>query len=382
MTDLIIVPLEPLVERYTGAWYEHIPTEFRRVNFNVKVIDGVTLASEVVVGTFLDINSTANYKFSQLMVISKMFHNKEIKDGTVFFFSDIEFWGLESVRLLAQMNGIKVFLTGFLHAASYTKEDAFAIAAPYQQYTELGWLAALDLIFVGSLYHKKQVLNLRILPLAQSEREVVSMGNKIRVTKNPIFLQDYPALDTGNKKKKVLLTNRFDIEKRPNETLELFFRLKIEFPEWEFVVTTSRSSFKGNNQLIIKEALQLENEGVITIKAGLTKLQYYQELAESAIMVTHSIEENYGYCIAESLIYGCAPLMRKGLSHSEFTDTDALLFDSSGAAPYIVADPGSDYVKLRTLMATFGTPAFPKIPFLDTSGMANIIKEIQNLTGT
>jgi hypothetical protein len=164
--------------------------------------------------------------------------------------------------------------------------------------------------------------------------------------------------------------------------LELFFRLKIEFPEWEFVVTTSRSSFKGNNQLIIKEALQLENEGVITIKAGLTKLQYYQELAESAIMVTHSIEENYGYCIAESLIYGCAPLMRKGLSHSEFTDTDALLFDSSGAAPYIVADPGSDYVKLRTLMATFGTPAFPKIPFLDTSGMANIIKEIQNLTGT
>src|ERR1700693_725536 len=119
MTDLIVIPLEPISERYTEQWYRRLPPAFINAGFNVKVIDGLTLLdNEIKVGAFLDINSTTHYKWSQLQAISKMFHNSEIKDNTVFFFSDIEFWGIEAIRLLADMNNVKIKLTGFLHAGS------------------------------------------------------------------------------------------------------------------------------------------------------------------------------------------------------------------------------------------------------------------------
>ena len=142
---LIYIPIEPITERYTEQWYRCLPPQFKAAGFDVTVVDGTPLLNnEIKVGTFLDINSTTHYKWSQLMRISRLFQTGQIADGSVFFFGDIEFWGLEAVRLLADMNGVKVKLTGFLHAASYTFEDVFEVAAPYQQYTEVGWIAALD----------------------------------------------------------------------------------------------------------------------------------------------------------------------------------------------------------------------------------------------
>ena len=364
--QLVLVPLEPLFERYTESWYRNIPPLFTKHGFDVTVIDGVTLEDEVKVGTFLDINSTTHYKFTQLQKISKMFHQRQIKDGCVFFFSDTEFWGLESVRLLAQMNNVKVFITSFLHAASYTKEDAFSVAAYYQKYTEVGWIACSDLVFVGSQYHKQQVIRERLRPYGAKNLE-----SNLYVSKNPLFLSDYPRANNTNllagKQKKVLLTNRFDTEKRPNETLEMFAILKLRYPDWEFVVTTGRSTFRGTESVVY--ARKLEAEGVITIKAGLTKDQYHKELEEAAIMVTHSIEENYGYCLAEALIHKCHVVARKGLSHDEFLPMQ-FLFDNEKVRDF---DITSD------LMATFNTSDWPTVNEVDTNGADNIARSLERL---
>lgn len=364
--QLVLIPLEPLFERYTESWYRNIPPLFTKHGFDVTVIEGVTLEDEVKVGTFLDINSTTHYKFTQLQKISKMFHQRQIKDGCVFFFSDTEFWGLESVRLLAQMNNVKVFITSFLHAASYTKEDAFSVAAYYQKYTEVGWIACSDLVFVGSQYHKQQVIRERLRPYGAKNLE-----SNLYVSKNPLFLSDYPRANNTNllagKQKKVLLTNRFDTEKRPNETLEMFAILKLRYPDWEFVVTTGRSTFRGTESVVY--ARKLEAEGVITIKAGLTKDQYHKELEEAAIMVTHSIEENYGYCLAEALIHKCHVVARKGLSHDEFLPMQ-FLFDNEKVRDF---DVTSD------LMATFNTSDWPTVNEVDTNGAENIARSLERL---
>src|SRR5271154_5940689 len=165
MTTIYLVPIEPLTERYSESWYRNMPIAFEKAGFNVVVIDGEPLPNdEIKVGTFLDISSTCHYKSTQLQAISKLFHNKKVENGSVFFFADIEFWGIEQVRLLADMNNVQVFLTGFLHAASYTIGDAFEIAAPYQQFTEIGWVAALDKVFVGSEYHKDAFYERRLIP--------------------------------------------------------------------------------------------------------------------------------------------------------------------------------------------------------------------------
>lgn len=313
-TNLIYVPIEPLTERYTEQWYRLLPEAFKAAGFDVTVIDGTPLLeNEIRTGAFLDINSTVHYKMTQLQKISSMFMDGKIKHGTIFFFGDVEFWGIESVRLLAQMNKVKVYLTGFLHAASYTREDAFSIAAPYQKYTEVGWLAALDHVYVGSNYHKNQVVKLRLAPVNALELE-----ERIKVTGNPLFPEEYHFYANFQPKKpKVLMTNRFDEEKRPLQTLALFCVLKQGFPDWEFVVTSGRKKLNLN-----EEALRAMTERGIEFKLGLTKTQYHQELEEAYMVVTHSIEENYGYCIAEALHYRCIPLMRSGLSHEEFIPKD------------------------------------------------------------
>lgn len=357
---LIYCPIEPLTERYTASWYTNFPRIFADAGFAVEVINGIVLEETIKVGAFLDINSTCHYKATQLQKISQLFHQGLVEQGTIFFFGDLEFWGIEQVRLLADMNKVKVYLTAFLHAASYTQEDAFQIAAPYQQYTEIGWIAAMDKVFVGSAYHKRQVHSLRL----RLSRDADALAAKIHVTKNPLFGEDYPPINVP-KQKKALLVNRFDKEKRPEETVQLFATLASRYPDWKFVVTTGRAELRGDPK-DVAVARYWEERGVIQIRAGLTKAQYHQELAEAAFTVTHSIEENYGYCIAEALIYKTLPLMRSGLSHSEFTTDPRLLFNW----------PTDCLEKATHLIETFGTDAWPELPKLDMNGMDNIVKHL------
>lgn len=370
--QLILVPLESLSERYTGQWYRHLPIEFGKAGYDVHVIDGVPLLDDdIKVGTFLDINSTCHYKAVQLQRIAGMFSSGLIEQGATFFFSDIEFWGVEQVRLLARMNGIKIRMFGFLHAASYTEGDAFAVAADFQRYTEVGWIAAFDKVFVGSEYHKRAVINRRLKPLGATK-----LAERIVVTKNPMFVSEYPKLRL-KRKKRMLLTNRFDTEKSVDHTMGLFEILKVRHPDWEFIITTGRKEFRSNDPKLVARARALETRGVLTIKAGLTKEQYHRELAQAAIVVTHSREENYGLCVAESILYGCAPLMWKGASHPEFVShmgqqAKDFLFTN------LSFNPEGHIHKAERLMWSFEAGALPAVG-LDISGMDNIIQQMKDI---
>ena len=334
MRDLILLPIEPLTERYTEQWYRNFPPAFVAAGFNVKVIDGKPLLdNEIKVGAFLDINSTVHYKMTQLQELARMFHSGEVKPDTVIWFSDIEFWGLESVRLMADMNGVPgVKLAGFLHAASYTEGDAFAIAAPYQRYTEIGWVAALDAVFVGSHYSKEAFVTRRLGDIPDGR--YADLSSRIIVSSNPLFLDEYPTFQEVEKEDLVLLTNRFDKEKRPEQTLALFQAAKEKHPDWKFAICTSRPVLRSNQQALVDFARKLEAEGVLTIHTGLTKDQYHRMLARAKVMVSHSPEESFGYCIAEAINYNCVPLLRKGASHGEMVDYDSSCLFSPRADRY------------------------------------------------
>lgn len=336
MTKIHILPIEPLPERYTESWYNHLPKAFEDRIDNVEAynISGETLTDHVEVGTFLDINSTIYYKNSQMQKVAKMFREKQIQPGDIFFVSDIEFWGIESLRLLSQLNKVPILIYGFLHAASYTIEDAFAVAAPYQRFTEVGWLAACDTVFVGSDYHKRAFIERRLLPLNLPQKDQEVLASKLVVSGNPLFKGDYTRngfLQEGQpvpKKRQVVLPNRFDWEKRPNLSLDLAYILKREDPTIEIVVCTSRPHFTSNKTWLLKLAREMESDGIITIKAGLSKAEYHALLEESAVMLSTSIEENFGYCIVEAMMYECYPLVRNSLSHPELVGWErAFLFD-------------------------------------------------------
>lgn len=312
---IIYIPIEPLVERYTESWYRNIPKYFESKGCEVITIDGTTLIETVKIGTFLDINSTVHYKNSQLQTIARMFHEGRIKDEDIFFIGDLEFWGVESIRLLTQLNNKKIKIAAFLHAASYTIEDAFSVAEPYQKFTELGWLAACDFVFVGSEYHKHAVMERRVYNQCNIADSAV-IQDKIIVTGNPLFQDDYKQYEVF-KRKKLIISNRFDYEKRPNLSLNFAYLLKKRNPDLEIAVTTSRPKFTSNRNWLAGYARELEKDKILKIYEGLSKEEYHKHLAESTLFITNSIEENFGYCLIEALIYNISPLAPATCSHTE-----------------------------------------------------------------
>ena len=311
------LPIEPLEERYTSQWYRWFPTEFKNQGLECTTIDGETLNSKIETGTFLDINSTLFYKAEQLKKIAQLFFEKKIKAGDIFFIADIEFWGIESIKYLSVLNGIDTKIFGFCHAASYTREDFFEQCASFGKYYEEAWFNTFDLIFVGSEYHKGQMVKLRNAP---PEKVIVS-GNPydIKEVKNSIKIKE--------KKNRVILTNRPDYEKRPNLTLDVFEILKSKHPDWEFCVTTGRDVW--GRGWIREKAELLEKNKIITIYQNLSKKEYLSLLQESKVMVSNSIEENFGYCILEALLFDTIPILTNDYSHPELvSDEKRCLFNS------------------------------------------------------
>lgn len=321
-----LLPLEPITARYTEQWYRKFPIAFESQGYNVRVIDGETLSDTIDVGSWLPMNSTVVWKNTQVSTIARAFQNKEIKDGDILFSYDLEHWGISAIKMMAQINNVDLKIFAFLHAASYTKEDLMEQLAPWQKYTELGWFSLCDKIFVGTEYHKQAVIDRRIKPYAAKE-DHAALSDKIVVTGNPIFRDEYKSFNTS-KKNQIILPNRFDWEKRPNVSLDIAYLLKKKHQDWNVVITTSNPKFRSNRQWLIDKARAMEADGIIEIKDNLTKDEYHALMHESKIMLTNSIEENFGYCIAEAMLYNTYPLAPRGLSHTELChNNDMMLYD-------------------------------------------------------
>lgn len=317
MKRIYYIPIEPLNERYTEQWYRWFPDMIKQCGAECIIIDGIALTNTIKTGTFLDINSTLHYKATQLQTISKLFYENKIKDGDIFFIADIEFWGIESIRYLADLNNIKIKLFGFNHAGSYTAEDFMQKCEPYAKYYEEAWFNTYDKIFVGSEYHKNQMCKLR----NAYEDNIIVTGNPYNINEELIKVGPYI------KKDQIILTNRPDYEKRPNISLDIFMILKEKYPQYKFIVTTSRKQW--GNGWIRDKALQLQKNNIIEIKENLLKINYLKLVAESKIMLSNSIEENFGYCILESLIFNTIPVLTNNYSHIELVQNDSrLLFDT------------------------------------------------------
>jgi glycosyltransferase involved in cell wall biosynthesis len=266
----------------------------------------------------------------------------------VFFLADAEMFGLEgAIKYLATLNDVKVKICGFAHAGSYTKGDFVEKCYPFAAHYETAWSNIFDKIFVGSQYHKERLVTERFVNAA-----------KIFVTGNPYDIEGTLASirDTrpyfGEKKNRVICTNRPDPEKRPDLTLDVFEQLKKSQPQWEFMVTTSRR-YWGSGDLL-ERAMRLQADGVIVVAQNLSKIEYLTLLAESKVMTGNSYEENFGYTTLEALIVDTIPILPKCCSHIELVEGDerclfmnprhqALLIESAMQTPFRVKQHSDQY---------------------------------------
>lgn len=315
--------LEPLPERYTEQWEKWFPTELSRLGFEYNSIPGQTLSDSVDVGKVLDASGTMYYKFTQLQRVAELFKRNQIKNGDAFFIDDIQYPGIWSIRYMATLYKIKVYIFGFLHASSYTKEDFAEPMLPFMKSIEKSWLFTYDKIFVGSEYHKKKFLEKRF-PHSYSH----FASDKIVVSGAPwnvwsVQMLTYRSnLYKEGKEDKIIYSSRFDMEKRPNVFLlmadYIFNYLGIK--DIEFVITTSRKKLTSDQNLLNMVEETLKRVPTLTVKTNLTKEEYYCELATSKLMVSTTIEENFGYCVVEALTLNTPVLVPNKYSHPELLD--------------------------------------------------------------
>jgi len=322
---IIYLPLQPLNERYTFQWYSWFPREFEKYFDEVIVIDGKPLTKTIEKGAFLDVNSAFYWEMTQLRKVVKMMHNGQVKDNDYVFCADIEFPGLvHSINLLSLFNKVKVNLYGFVHAMSTTTEDFVSPFHEQMKYLEVGWLNSFNAVFVGSNYHRNIIIS-KLIRTTAAQSDVGLLTNKLIVSGNPWlseqikteFLEKYGELP--RKENIVIFPNRFDYDKRPNLFMDLAEIICDEVDDVKFLLTTSRPYIRSSHPWLVKryKALKKLLGDKIDYKSGLGKMEYYYELAKSKIMISISIEENFGYCPIESLTFGTYPLVPNRYSYKE-----------------------------------------------------------------
>lgn len=278
--SLILIPIEPLEERYSTQWTKWFIREFNRLKVDYKIIHGKPLTDKIESGSFLDVCGTNFYKASQIKKLSKMIYGGKIKDGDVFFFHDLWFPGLETLAYMRDGLGIDFKIFGILHAGTYDQYDFIAKKGmgKWGRQLELSWLKIVDGVFVATHFHRNMIKTYR------------KTSTPIFVTGLPIYPEEFVD-PKAEKLNIVVFPHRLDSEKNPDRFDNMKKALvEDQCPDWAFVKT--------------KEVC-------------MTKNHYYALLNSAKIAVSFADQETWGIAQQEALFCGCLPVVPNKLSYSE-----------------------------------------------------------------
>ena len=156
---IYIVDIEAVDTRYTKQWKEHLPKQMKRAtNSEVIVISGGEVPQATTPGAFLNFAGTNNYKSQQMLEISRLFANGEVKDGDYFLYTDA--WNPTVIQLkyMAELLGVKIKVGGMWHAGSYDPQDFLGRLigdADWCRSAERSMYECYDDNFFATEFHKK-----------------------------------------------------------------------------------------------------------------------------------------------------------------------------------------------------------------------------------
>jgi len=313
---IVVLPLEPMEERYTEQWHRWYQDELVRLKIPYVWVEGDRLTETVEVGTVLDAAGTNYWKFSQLMEVCRLFHAGEIHDGDAFYTMDIWHPGLEAIRYMATLYKLDVKIYGFLHAGSFTKEDFAEPMSDWAIFFEKGWVQLSDGIFMGTDYGPKQFGKLRLQPGINQLNQL----RKIHVVGYPLNKQEamhvagVDKLIPAQKREKIIVySHRFDKEKRPDVFIDIMEELWEMRQDFKVIFTTSRPTFRSNDPRLI-DKLMASNFN-FEIAAGLSKGEYYKILSQAKLMMSTTIEEYFGLCVQEAMMFETPVIVPDDFSH-------------------------------------------------------------------
>tara|TARA_Y100000389_G_scaffold180219_1_gene194870 strand:+ start:4164 stop:5210 length:1047 start_codon:yes stop_codon:yes gene_type:complete len=278
---IYIVDIEAVDTRYTKQWKEHLPKQMKRAtNSEVIVISGGEVPQATTPGAFLNFAGTNNYKSQQMLEISRLFANGEVKDGDYFLYTDA--WNPTVIQLkyMAELLGVKIKVGGMWHAGSYDPQDFLGRLigdADWCRSAERSMYECYDDNFFATEFHKKL--------FAESFPNLIA---KTCIVGWPMeYLANSFAQYKGMPKRNLILfPHRIAPEKQP----DIFYDLKDSMSQYEFVVCQDKQ---------------------------LTKNEYHNLLGEAKIVFSANLQETLGISWYEGALVDTIPMMPDRLSYSE-----------------------------------------------------------------
>jgi len=147
---------------------------------------------------------------------------------------------------------------------------------------EYSWLSSFDLIFVGSEFHKRLLLE---------SFPSLDLNEKLEVTGLPFYPDEVSkfAKPFSERNIRVICPHRLDPEKQPF----LFEELRERFSPFLFTYPIFKS-----------------------------KEEYYSQLGNAKVAVSLALQETFGYAMLEATAAGCVPLVPDRLSYQEIYPED------------------------------------------------------------
>ena len=261
-------------------------------------------------GEFLDTYGTIAYKQKQIAEVSRLFMQGLVKDGDTFYAPDIFYPGLEAIKYMAELSGIKVTIATFNHAGRADQDDFVQKLSSWADTQEQAWHDLSDLVFVGSHYQERRVIE------KFSPRKIVVSG---AIWDKEWMDNICKGIDKTNKEDYVIFPHRPCKEKR----FDFFLQVARDNPRTHFVITSS-----GN-----KRVDETELPSNVEYWYGLTKKQYFEAFAKARGYLSTAYQETFGYTIQEAIYFGCQIICPRYACYEEYVAEPSILTFKEMAIP-------------------------------------------------
>lgn len=320
MRKLFYFGLEPLKARYTYQLSkEWMPATFEPYANELEFIDvegEFAPDQQIKIGAVLDAVGRGKFAMSQCANFLDMLNRDEVKDGDIIFLQDYWHPGIESILYAIDLYGIDLKIYSMLHAQSVDEYDFTYPMRNWMRGFELGLDKRMTGIFIGSTVHKEQL------------REA-GFTAPIHVVSLPIHkeatLAKLPEYDSLDKQDVIVYSSRLDKEKNPFFMMEVAKEFLKQKPDFEWHVTTSGKEFRSMLPGAIDALNKLaKEEPRFKLLNGLTKEEYYTELATCRIQFNSALQDYVSWTVIEATAFGADIVYPNFRSFPEFIDSDRM----------------------------------------------------------
>ena len=276
-----IVDIEAVDTRYTKQWKEYLPGQMQRAtNEEVIVISGGEVPQATTPGAFLNFAGTNNYKSQQMLEISRLFANGEIKNGDYFLYTDA--WNPTVIQLkyMAELLGVDIAIGGLWHAGSYDPQDFLGRLignADWVRRAEQSMYDCYDDNYFATQFHIDLFEKSFDINPAKTHR----VGWPMEYLHNS--LEQYKGME---KRDLILFPHRI----APEKQVDIFRDLKERLSQYEFIVCQEQE---------------------------LSKNEYHNLLGEAKLVFSANLQETLGISWYEGALVDAIPMVPDRLSYSE-----------------------------------------------------------------